>query len=70
VHALAQLVRHSRGLVTTVEKWVANTPPEALPGEVAEVLWVMRGALTDLTTTIGNAPASGRAGSGAFNNPR
>jgi len=53
VHAVAQLVRHSRGLVTTLEKWVAATPPEALPGEVADVLWLVRGALTDLTTTLG-----------------
>ena len=53
VHAVAQLVRHTRGLLTTIEKWVAATPPEALAAEIGEVLWLVRGALTDLTTTLG-----------------
>jgi hypothetical protein len=52
VHAVAQLVRHSRGLVTTIEKWVAATPPEALREEIDEVLWVARGALAAMITTI------------------
>jgi hypothetical protein len=52
VHAVAQLVRHSRGLLTTLEKWVAATPPEALREEIDDVLWVARGALTAIITTI------------------
>jgi hypothetical protein len=53
VHCVAQLVRHSRGLVTTLEKWVAATPPEVIHEEAAEVIWLVRGALTDVITTLG-----------------
>ena len=53
VHALAQMIRHTRGLLTTVEKFIANTPPEALHEEIGHVLFQARGALTELTTTLG-----------------
>jgi hypothetical protein len=53
VHALAQFIRHTRGLLTTVEKWIANTPPEALHEEIGQVLFVARGTLNDLSTTLG-----------------
>jgi hypothetical protein len=52
VHAVAQLVRHSRGLLTTVEKWIAATPPEALPEEAEQLVWIARGALTMVITTL------------------
>jgi hypothetical protein len=53
VHALAQFIRHTRGLLTTVEKFAANTPPEALHAEIGEVIFSLRGALNDLSTTLG-----------------
>jgi hypothetical protein len=43
VHALAQWVRHTRGVLTTTEKWLARTPPAAVAGELAAVLAVVRG---------------------------
>jgi len=55
VHALAQFLRHSRGCITTVEKWVATTPPEVLAEECAEVIFLVRGALADLNTTLGTS---------------
>lgn len=60
VHFVAQLVRHTRGLVTTTEKWVAQTPPEAFATECAEVIGLIRGTLTDLTTAI-STPRSATA---------
>jgi len=64
VHMLAQLLRHTRGCVTTIEKWVAQTPPDVLPGECAEVIYLVRGALADVNTTLGTAPVPDRAGAG------
>ena len=52
VHCVAQLVRHSRGLLTTIEKWVAATPPDQLHEEAAQLLGLMRGSLTDVITTL------------------
>jgi hypothetical protein len=57
VHAAAQMVRHSRGLLTTIEKWVAKTPPDVLATEVADLIALVRGALTDINTTLGTTPA-------------
>ena len=57
VHAAAQMVRHTRGLLTTIEKWVARTPPEVLAAEATEVLALVRGALTEMNTTLGTTPA-------------
>ena len=51
IHAAAQLVRHTRGLLTTIEKWIAKTPPEALPGEIAAVVALVRDALTAMNMT-------------------
>jgi len=53
IHAAAQLVRHTRGLLTTIEKWIAKTPPEALPGEIAAVVALVRDALTAMNMTLG-----------------
>jgi len=52
VHFLAQLVRHSRGLVTTTEKWVAQTPPEAFAEEATAVVVQLRTALTSLERSL------------------
>jgi len=53
VHAMAQLVRHSRGLVTTVEKWIAHTPPEVVQSEIDEVIAFVRDALTQTNNSLG-----------------
>ena len=53
VHAGAQVVRHTRGVLTTLEKWLAATPPEAVHEEAGALLWILRGALTDMMTTLG-----------------
>jgi hypothetical protein len=53
VHALAQLLRHTRGCVTTIEKWVGATPPAVLAEECAEVIFLVRGILADVNTTLG-----------------
>jgi hypothetical protein len=57
VHALAQLIRHLRGCVTTVEKWIAQTPPEAMQNETAAVIFLVRGALTDVMLGLSRLPA-------------
>jgi len=73
VHALAQLIRHTRGGLTTIEKWVEQTPREALAADVKQlcelflddskgrsgyhrVVYVVRGLLTQLDTTLSTAP--------------
>jgi len=63
LHALAQLLRHTRGCVTTIEKWVAQTPPERLGEECGEVIFLVRGFLADVQTTLSTAPGD-RAGAG------
>ena len=55
VHAFAQLIRHTRGLLTTIEKWVGATPPDALAGEILAVVEGVRHALTDLNTALGTS---------------
>ena len=52
VHCVAQLVRHSRGCITTLEKWVATTPPDVFAAECAEVIFLIRGGLTDLERIV------------------
>ena len=56
VHALAQLLRYTRGSVTTIEKWVEQTPPEHFAAECAEAIYVARGLLMQLDTTLATAP--------------
>jgi hypothetical protein len=74
VHAVAQLIRHTRGLLTTIEKWVAATPPEELPGEVEAVNeWIslLRGALTELSTTLGSPrPSAAPSSAPTMDQPR
>jgi hypothetical protein len=48
VHAAAQLVRHTRGILTAIEKWAAATPPEMLHDEADEVIELLHGALTEV----------------------
>lgn len=57
-HALAQLIRHTRGCVTTIEKWIASTPSDQLVVESAEVIRLLRGRLTDLETCISTSRSS------------
>jgi hypothetical protein len=58
VHALAQAIRHGRGLLATLEKWLAATPPEQVAGELAIALAAARGALWELNTTLGRPRSS------------
>jgi hypothetical protein len=62
VHALAQFIRHARAGLTTAEKFLAHTTPETLHEELGHVIFVARGALNELTTTLGSAPASAAPG--------
>jgi len=64
VHMLAQLLRHGRGCVTTIEKWVAQTPPDVLAEECGEVIFLVRGVLADVNTTLATAPVPDRASAG------
>jgi hypothetical protein len=66
VHAIAQWIRHSRGLLTTLEKWLARTPPEAQAQELAEMIAVARGAFAQIEMRLGSprpsaAPSSAPA---------
>jgi hypothetical protein len=54
VHALAQLLRHTRGIVTTIEKWAWNTRPDEFASEIREAIFLVRGALADMNNTIGS----------------
>lgn len=55
IHAAAQLVRHTRGFLTVMEKWVAATPPELLHEEIAQVIWLVRGGLASVNDTVGTS---------------
>jgi hypothetical protein len=64
VHALAQAIRHARGLVATLDKWLAATPPAAVADELTLAVGVLRDALGHSSTALGRprsstAPAPG-----------
>jgi len=58
VHFVLQAVRHTRGLVTTIEKWVAQTPADVFASECEEVIRVVRSALQEIHTTVGTSRSS------------
>jgi hypothetical protein len=58
VHALAQAIRHTRGLLATGAQWLEATPPEAVAGELAAAIAAARGALWELNTTLGRPGSS------------
>jgi hypothetical protein len=64
VHAGAQFIRHTRGYLNAIEKWVAHTPPERVAAEVAELLQLARSSLTSLETQLGHLPVNNRTGAG------
>ena len=60
IHLVAQLIRHLRGVVTTVEKFVAQTPPEVIVTESTEAIYRVRGVLMALEDALVHAPVSDR----------
>jgi hypothetical protein len=56
VHLLAQGLRFARGSLTEVEKWIAQTPPERIAAEAAEVLRLARHHLTKFEAVLSAAP--------------
>jgi len=60
VHLIAQLIRHQRGFLTTVEKWIGQTPPEAVHEESREAIFRMRGVLIALEEALVHAPVNDR----------
>ena len=61
VHFIAQLIRHTRGSVTSFEKWIAQTPPEYVVQESVEAIHRVRGVLIALETALVRAPVNDRA---------
>jgi hypothetical protein len=62
VHAVAQFIRHTRGYLNAIEKWIAHTPPERVAEESAQVLQLARLHLTELETRLGHLPVNNRTG--------
>jgi hypothetical protein len=60
VHLLAQGLRFARGSLTEVEKWIAQTPPERIAAEAAEVLRLARHHLTKFEAVLSAAPMTTR----------
>lgn len=58
VYALAQWIRHTRGCLTTAEKWVAQTPPDQVAAEALEVIGLARHALTEIETILRTSRSS------------
>jgi len=57
VHALAQAIRHTRGLLATLEKWIAATPPELLARELATAIGELRSDLVALNSALAQTTA-------------
>ena len=58
VHALAQGIRHTRGLLATLDKWIATTPPEQVATELTAAIGVIRGALQTGNTVLSRSRSS------------
>jgi hypothetical protein len=58
VYAVAQWIRHTRGCLTTAEKWVAETPPDQLADECREVIRLGRLVLSELETVLRTSRSS------------
>ena len=52
IHGEAQLIRHARGWLTSLEKWVAQTPPDQLGAEITDAISQARRVLTELDTAL------------------
>ena len=52
IHGEAQLIRHTRGWLTSLEKWVAQTPPDQLAAEITDAIAEARLVLTALNTAL------------------
>lgn len=48
IHLVAQLIRHSRAMGTSFEKWVHKQPPSPACRELLQVLAVYRSVLTQV----------------------
>ena len=48
LHLIASLVRHGRGMATSVEKWIRQQEPAPAMREGLQVIAVARGVLTSL----------------------
>jgi hypothetical protein len=52
VYAVAQWIRHTRGALTSAEKWIDATPPAQLAAEGREVIALGRVLLAELETIL------------------
>jgi hypothetical protein len=57
VHLLAQLIRHSRGALTAIEKWVGKQPPGPTNLELIAVTTFCREVLTKYESQISQIDA-------------
>lgn len=61
IHLLCQLVRHSRAIVTSFEKWVQKQPPSPACRELLQILAVYRGVLTQVEDQLSKFDADAEA---------
>ena len=52
LHLLATMLRHSRGIATSVEKWVRKQPPSPTCRELLQLLAEGRGVLTSFESQL------------------
>jgi len=52
VHLIAQLIRHQRGMMTALEKWISKQPPSQTHVELVAVTTLMREVLTSYESQI------------------
>jgi hypothetical protein len=53
VHAVAQAIRHTRGLVTTLAQWLEATPPDEVGPALVAGIAAIRAALSEWNLTLG-----------------
>lgn len=58
LHLLASMVRHSRGMATSIEKWVQKQQPSPVCREVLQLVGIVRGVLTLVEQQIGQSDVS------------
>jgi len=52
VHLAAQVIRHHRALLTSLEKWIGKQEPDPALRELLRVIAQSRRAVTDIETRI------------------
>lgn len=52
IHFVAQMIRHSRAMATSTEKWVRSQPPAPFCREMLQVLAVVRGVLENVEQQV------------------